>query len=75
MKTTKRNLLNRSQSLSTRPLLFLLYQLRPKRRSTPFLNTFILRKTQAKVTISLPNPALGNLMLKHPNLQPILLKF
>jgi len=31
--------------------------------------------SRLKVTISLPNPALGNLTLERPNLQPILLKF
>ena len=31
--------------------------------------------SRSKVTISLPNPALGNLTLERPNLQPILLKF
>jgi len=75
METTRRILLNQPWSLSTRPLLFLLYQPSPKRRSTPFRNTFFLRKTQLKLTTSLPNPALGNLTLKRPNLQPILLKF
>ena len=73
--TTRRIFPNQPWSLSTRPLLFLLYQPSPKRRSTPFRNTFIPRKTQSKASTSLPNPALGNPTLKRPNLQPVLPKF
>ena len=62
--TTRRIFLNLLRSPSTRPLLFLLCLPSPKRKSTPFRNTSIQRKTQSKTTTSCPKQTLGNLTPK-----------